>query len=229
LFEVTFTWLEGRVHTLNQANLICASTSISFSSWRPHFDSRSPHTPERLDFPVWVQIVNLCQVLREDTFLITIGDQIDQVISINNSDAYRAKLFGPRIRLLIRNTTSLPHTVVIPILDGKGVVEDTLEYTGLPNQRGRCHSLDHQVRNCPKREGQVRRRVVSNKLKDPTQQTNTQPPPKASVTTPQPPVDHTRTDQLHFTETASANPSTQQEAQILNQQTPPPPQHSGKR
>ena len=88
----------------------------------------------------------MCQVLCNDTFLQTIGEQIGQVISIDNSEAYRAKLFGPKIRLLVRDLYTLPHTVVLPRLDGKGSIEYALEFSGLPNQCGRCRSREHLVR-----------------------------------------------------------------------------------
>ena len=137
---------------MKQSDLTCEAATIFFSSWRPHFHSRTPHARDNLDFPVWVQIVNLCQVLREDTFLRTIGEQIGQVIHIDNSDAYKAKLFGPRIRLLTKDLNNLPQTVVIPRLDGEGMVEYELEFSGLPHQCGRCRSRDHQVRHCPKNQ-----------------------------------------------------------------------------
>ena len=119
IFEVTFERPEGRIHALNQADLTCESAAIFFSSWRPHFDANTPQESERLDHPVWMQIVNLCQVLREETFLRTIGEQIGQVISIDSSEVYRAKLFGPRIRLLVRDLDNLPHTR-IPVRQASG-------------------------------------------------------------------------------------------------------------
>ena len=152
IFEVTFEQPEGRIHALNQADLMCESAAIYFSSWRPHFDATTPQDTEKLDHPVWLQIVNLCQVLRDETFLHIIGEQIGQVISIDNSEAYRAKLFGPRIRLLVRDLDTLPHTVILPRLDGEGTIEYALEFSGLPNQCGRCRSREHQVRFCPKKE-----------------------------------------------------------------------------
>ena len=158
LFEVTFTSAEGRIHALTQTELTCETATIAFSSWRPHYDSKTPQEADRLDFPIWVQIVDLCQVLRDETFLKTIGEQIGQVIAIDNSEAYRAKLFGPRIRILVKDLNTLPHTVVLPRLDGEGVVEYTLEYSGLPNQCGRCRSREHQVRNCPRKENKSRKR-----------------------------------------------------------------------
>ena len=157
VFEVTFEQPEGRIHALNQADLTCESAAIFFSSWRPHFDAKTPHAEDSLDHPVWVQIVDLCQVLREESFLHIIGEHIGQVISIDNSEAYKAKLFGPRIRLLVRDLNNLPHTVVIPRLDNEGTVEYALEFSGLPNQCGRCRSREHQVRNCPKKDFQRRR------------------------------------------------------------------------
>ena len=132
LFEVTFAQPEGRLHALTQADLVCETAAIFFSSWRPHFDSQAPQAEDSLDHQVWVQIVFLCQVLKEDSFLKLIGEQIGQVISIDNSEAYRAKLFGPRIRLLVRDIHQLPQTVVIPRPDGEGTVEYTLEFSGLP-------------------------------------------------------------------------------------------------
>jgi hypothetical protein len=77
LFEVTFSLPEGRVHALTQTELVCASTPIFFSSWKPHFNPKNPQAQEQLDFPVWVQLVDLCQILREDdTFLRTVGEKI---------------------------------------------------------------------------------------------------------------------------------------------------------
>lgn len=76
VFEVTFAKPEGRLHTLNQTELVCDSSAIHFSSWQPHFDPNNPRETDRHDHPVWVQIVDLCQVLREDSFLQIIGEQI---------------------------------------------------------------------------------------------------------------------------------------------------------
>ena len=152
VFEVTFGSPEGRTHALNQADPTCEAASIFFSSWRPHFDAKKPQDTDSLDHPVWVQIVDLCQVLRTDEFLQTIGEQIGQVISIDSSDAYKAKLFGPRIRLLVRDLQNLPQVVVVPRLDGEGTVEYTLEYSGLPHQCGRYRSHDHPVKYCPRKE-----------------------------------------------------------------------------
>lgn len=162
LFEVTFAQPEGRIHALTQAELVCDTANIFFSSWRPHLDPKTAE--EGLDHPVWVQIVDLCQVLREESFLQLIGEQLGQVISIDSSEAYRAKLYGPRIRLLVRDLHQLPQTVVIPRLDGEGTVEYKLEFSGLPKQCGRCRALDHLVRNCPRRSPPVnKKKAVRNR------------------------------------------------------------------
>ena len=179
VFEVTFGSPEGRTHALNQADLTCESASIFFSSWRPHFDARKPQDTDSLDYPVWVQIVDLCQVLRNEPFLQTIGEQIGQVISIDSSDAYKAKMFGPRIRLLVRDLHTLPQTVVVQRLDGArdGTVEYAFEFSGLPHQCGRCRSRDHQVRHCPRKE-QYRKRD--------SKPTTTQPQPRSPTATSAP-------------------------------------------
>jgi hypothetical protein len=148
-FEVTFANQEGRLHALKQTDLVCESAAIFFSSWRPHVHSGNT---DILDYPVWVQVVNLCQILREESFLRTIGEQLGQVIDIDNSDTYKAKLYGPRMRILVQDINNLPQLIVLPRLDGEGVVEYALEYSGLPHQCGRCRSRDHQVRNCPRKD-----------------------------------------------------------------------------
>lgn len=163
LFEVTFDSEEGRIHALRQADLKCESTTIFFASWRPHFDARAPQAIAKLDCPVWVQVVDLCQILREETFLRTIGEQLGQVIAIDTSDAYKAKLLGPRIRLLVQDLNNLPQSIVIPRMDGEGEVEYELEFSGLPNQCGRCRAKDHQVRNCPKNEPERSRKGTRNR------------------------------------------------------------------
>jgi hypothetical protein len=92
-----------------------------------------------------MQIVNLCQVLRNDAILYAIGNQFGQVISIDSSEAYRAKLFGPRIRLLVQDIDNLPHTIAIPRLDNEGTIDYPLEFSGLPSQCGRCRSREHLI------------------------------------------------------------------------------------
>jgi hypothetical protein len=178
LFEVTFSHSDGRIHALTQADLVCDTAAIYFSSWRPHFDSKATHAAESLDHPVWVQIVDLCQVLREESFLRLIGEQLGQVISIDNSEAYRAKLFGPRIRLLVQNIHQLPQTVVLPRLDGEGTVEYKLEFSGLPKQCGRCRAHDHLVKNCPKRSLPVNKKDdTRSRGSEATQGTHQEPEP----------------------------------------------------
>ena len=159
LFEVTFSSSEGRTHALTQADLICDAASISFSSWKPHANTQQDQ--EQLDSTIWVQVVDLCHILREENFLRTIGEHIGQVIAIDNSELYRAKLFGPRIRLLVKDLNSLPRKIAIPRLDREGVVEYSLEYSGFPNQCGRCRSRDHQVRYCPKKDAKIPRKTTN--------------------------------------------------------------------
>ena len=157
LFEVTFNSIEGRTHALTQAELSCKTANITFSSWKPHANTQQDH--DQLDSPIWVQVVDLCHILREENFLRTIGEHLGQVIAIDNSELYRAKLFGPRIRLLVKDLNNLPRKIAIPRLDGEGVAEYNLEYSGFPNQCGRCRSRDHQVRYCPKKDPKLLRKT----------------------------------------------------------------------
>ena len=110
LFEITFNSPEGRIHALTQAELVCNTALITFSSWRPHFNPRAQQANDQLDFPVWMQIVDLYQILRDEALLRTVGEHIRQVIAVDTSEVYRAKLFGPRVRLLVKDLDALPHT-----------------------------------------------------------------------------------------------------------------------
>jgi hypothetical protein len=155
LFEISFSEPEGKIHALTQTDLICDTAVITFSSWKLHYTA---HTQQQLDFPIWLQVVDLCHVLRDDTLLRTIGAHIGQVITVDNSEAYSTKLYGPRIRLLVRDINNLPLTILLPRLDEEGEVEYNLEYSGLPTQCGRCRSLDHPVRYCPRKDPKFHKR-----------------------------------------------------------------------
>ena len=182
LFEITFNSPEGRIHALTQAELVCESASITFSSWRPHFDPRDQQASDQLDFPIWMQVVDLCQILRDEALLRTVGEHIGQVIAVDTSEAYRTKLFGPRVRLLVKNLDDLPLTAVLPRLDGEGVVEYNLEFSGLPNQCGRCRSRDHQVRYCPRKDYRMRRRDLPTKPNVPHNNATKQDLPRTAPT-----------------------------------------------
>lgn len=86
-----------------------------------------------------MQIVDLCQVLRGGDFPANYRRtfQMGQVIWIDTLEAYKAKLFGPRIRLLIQDLDTLPHAVILPRMDGEALVKYKLEISGLPNQCNR--------------------------------------------------------------------------------------------
>lgn len=201
LFEISFSDPEGRIHALTQTELLCDNAVISFASWRPHFDANTQQDKEQLDYPVWLQVIDLSQVLRDDTSLRTIGAHIGQVIAIDNSEAYRSKLFGPRIRILVRDINNLPKKAAIPKLDGEGEVEYNLEYNGLPHQCARCRALDHHVRQCPRRYIKFHRRDTQ------VRNTHTNAAPATQSPTRSQPTSPTRAKQLNTGEAhCMANP-----------------------
>jgi hypothetical protein len=215
LFELSFSEPEGRIHALTQTELVCDNATISFASWRPHFDANIQQETNQLDFPIWVQIVDLCQPLRDDAYLRNIGAHIGQVIAIDNSEAYKAKLFGPRIRILVRDINNLPKTAVLPRVDEEGDVEYHLEYSGLPNQCGRCRARDHQFRQCPRRDLKPKEHQVRNKHVNVAPATGTQQPinqhpaspPRTEQTTPNDSRRGPLPQRLNFiTETPKATP-----------------------
>jgi hypothetical protein len=92
---------------------------------------------------------------------------IGKVIAVDNSEAYMAKLFGPRIRILVRDLKNLPQSVILPRLDEEGVVKYKVEYSGLPSQCGRCRSTEHIVRFCLKRDSKTRKETYQRRPNPP--------------------------------------------------------------
>ena len=168
--------------------------------------------------------MDLCQILREETFLRTIGGHIGQVIAVDNSDAYRAKLFGPRIRILVRDLDKLPRTVVLPRLDGEGVVEYDLEYSGMPNQCGRCRSRDHHARHCPKRESKYQRRKFPSRNKTVAQPVEAHPHNNKEAPTHSEEQQENTSNCTAVTETIIASPVPVEDKPTETQrpETPPP-------
>lgn len=104
----------------------------------------------------------------------------------------------------------MPHTVVLPRLDGEGAVEYMLEYSGLPNQCGRCRARDHQVRHCPKKKTKVRRPEQETK-----QKTQEEPIPD----TPQAPPDNPQeAPGLHTTPTGQQRSQEDEPTNVTNEQ-----------
>ena len=120
-----------------------------------------------------------------------IGEHIGQVIAIDNSEHYRAKMFGPRIRILVKDLNKLPGNIAVPRLDREGVVKYKVEYSGFPNQCGRCRSRDHQVRHCPRKEAKTPRRVQENQTTD----NEDEPFPLVSNVQPSPTKESTQSQQ----------------------------------
>jgi hypothetical protein len=98
--------------------------------------------------------------------------------------------------MLVRDLNTPPQNVVLPKLDGDGLIKYALEYNGLLNQCGRCRSTDLQVRHCPKREGTTKRIKPYYKASVVPIHKKTTHPPKA-VHDPTPVVDTTPLATIH--------------------------------
>lgn len=112
-FEIEFTSPEGRQAALRQSFLGIDGQEISFSSWIPHFSLESIETTREVKHPIWMQLLGLNQFLRQEEFLRAVASQIGEVIHIEETESYKGKTAGPRIRTLVQDVTSLPSEVTL--------------------------------------------------------------------------------------------------------------------
>lgn len=146
-FELEFSSLEGRLATLGQNFHGLDGQAISFSPWSPQFTSDSLEATRELRHPIWMQLTGLNRILRQEEFLKALAGQIGEVILIENSDSYKGKTAGPRIRILVQDLASLPSTVTF--LGPEGVSQKIkVIYSGLQNQCNRCRGFGHYARDC---------------------------------------------------------------------------------
>lgn len=65
-----------------------------------------------------MQFMGLNRFLRKEEFLKALASQIGEVILIEDSESYRGKTAGPRIRILVQDLAALPNTVALTGSDG---------------------------------------------------------------------------------------------------------------
>lgn len=82
-------------------------------------------------------------------FLTEALSSVGEVLLVDETKAYIAKLSGPRARILVDNIDHLPMNIIIPRIGGSRTLEYGLEYSCFPSQCERCKSFDHLVSRCP--------------------------------------------------------------------------------
>jgi hypothetical protein len=83
--------------------------------------------------------------LRTKEFLYAILSQLFEVLLIDDSECYKAKLSGPRARILTDKVEMLPKTVTIHCMDTKVEIEHTLAYSGFTKQCTRYQLYDYSI------------------------------------------------------------------------------------
>ncbi|KAG0573957.1 hypothetical protein KC19_VG224900, partial [Ceratodon purpureus] len=155
-FEAHFDNPTGKQHTLSHAEHRLFNNTILFAEWTPHFQLEAEGAEDLLQYPLWAQIRGLPRFLRNEEFLrevinqfATVINQFATVIYVENSDSYRARMLGLRVRIVPLDTITLPDTIIIPKIDGDGGAPHDVVYTGGPDQCERCHKKGHSVKHCP--------------------------------------------------------------------------------
>lgn len=147
-FELEFSSPVGRQSTLGQSFRGIDGQEISLSPWIPYFSPDSVEASRALAHPVWIQLVGLNRYLRQKEFLKELASQIGEVILIEDSDTYKGKTAGPRIRTLVQDPSALPSSLTLIGTDGVVKQKIKVLYNGLQNQCNRCRGFGHYARDC---------------------------------------------------------------------------------
>lgn len=149
-FEIHFTHVDGRIHTLATGDFWYNNQANWFQPWCPYIqDLHDLNKPTQV--PIWVQVGFLTDQFRDPAFLTIVGSNLGEVLQIDMSGLYASRTWAPCIRVLVRDYKSLPRSIRLPRIDGPGEISHPLFFSGLPDQCNRCRSMLHQVRDCPQR------------------------------------------------------------------------------
>ncbi|KAG0558201.1 hypothetical protein KC19_10G011600, partial [Ceratodon purpureus] len=147
-FEAHFSSPLGKQFTLSHAEYKFNNRNVMFAEWTPHFEPEGDNAASTLQYPLWAQIKGLPRFLRTEDFLREVISQFATVVYVEDSDSYRARTLGLRVRIIPTNVSELPDTLHIPKIDGDGGVYHDIVYTGSPDECERCHKKDHTVKYC---------------------------------------------------------------------------------
>ena len=88
--------------------------------------------------------------MRCDPIILYLAQKIGDVSHVENSNSYRNKTSGQRVKILVSSLEDLLERI-FPNIEDIGIDDGVLvEYLRLPNQCGRCRKMDHESKLCPK-------------------------------------------------------------------------------
>ncbi|KAG0595094.1 hypothetical protein M758_UG138800 [Ceratodon purpureus] len=119
-FELIFSDSMGAEETLAKKFFELQNQEILILPWSPYFDAKG--TPLQRRTALWVQIIDLPPWMRTKTILSEIISTFAEIVHIDDSESYLSKISGPRVRILTTSIDSLPSTVKLNRIDGKGIV-----------------------------------------------------------------------------------------------------------
>jgi hypothetical protein len=146
--EIEFEDPVGRDQALEVQYYDLKGQTICILPWSPYFNYEDDYAASQPFTSLWVQIVDLPPFYRSKDLIQDFVSAFAEVISVDDTESYRTKLSGPRIRIITTDVEKLPKTLTLPRHDGRGDVNYKLAYSGLPEQCGRCRSYDHTVSQC---------------------------------------------------------------------------------
>lgn len=142
--ELQFTQEEGIRQTLSTYSYRVDNRELCCNPWSPYYEEDELASHKQLKTALWAQMIGLLQSLRTKEFLHQILHQTFEILLIDDGETCRAKLFGPRVRILTDNTEDLPRSVWIMRMDADSEKEYMIEYSGFSGQCSRCRSYEDQ-------------------------------------------------------------------------------------
>lgn len=146
--EIEFEDALGRDQALEVQYYDMSGQTICILPWSPYFNFEEDYASSKSYTSLWVQIVDLPPFYRSKDIIQDFVSAFAEVISVDDTESYRTKLSGPRIRIITTDVEKLPKMLTLPRHDGRGDVAYKLAYSGLPEQCGRCRSYEHTVSQC---------------------------------------------------------------------------------
>jgi hypothetical protein len=114
---------------------------VSFTPWLPSFDSAQASSVAQLFHPIWVQLPGLNNTLHKREYLQELLLGIGEILAIDDSQNWRQKTDGPRVRMLVTSIAGLPQTLSIPAIAGAPKKTYKIIYIGLPEYCSVCNTL----------------------------------------------------------------------------------------
>lgn len=90
VFEATFSFKEGALHTLKNSYFY-EGKEVLFSTWSADFLTEDEDSFREVQYPIWAHFLGLPTYLRNTAWLMLLGKRLGKILSIDLSDCYVGK------------------------------------------------------------------------------------------------------------------------------------------